>query len=103
MNESSSSASTRLVTDDDLALFFLMHEVIGAHLAAFVRIDASRRAALAQWFGFMQRAIRVHHEGEAAELYPMLLSRDPRSPGSSPRSRRITPSSTRSPRRCTRP
>lgn len=45
MNESSSSASTRLVTDDDLALFFLMHEVIGAHLAAFVRIDAPRRAA----------------------------------------------------------
>lgn len=82
MNERSSD--DRLVTDDDLALFFLMHKAIRAHLAGFVRavpddapIGAGRGAALARWFTFMQRAIHAHHEGEESKLYPMLLARDP--------------------------
>lgn len=85
MNEHSLPQSgSRLVGDDDLALFFLMHKAIRSHLASFVRVvpdvpprDPERRAALAHWFTFMVRAIHAHHEGEDSKLYPLLLARDP--------------------------
>lgn len=73
-----------LVTDDDLALFFLMHKAIRSHLAALVRAvpdtgvrDPERRAALARWFTFLERAIHAHHEGEDAKVYPKIRARDP--------------------------
>jgi hypothetical protein len=84
MTERDSTTDTRPVGDDDLALFFSMHKAIRAHLASFVRIvpetappEASRRAALARWFAFKQRAIHAHHEGEDAKVYPKILARDP--------------------------
>jgi hypothetical protein len=61
----------RLVTDDDIALFLLMHKAIRKDLAA---LTASPQA---EWFAFMQRSIHLHHTGEEEWLYPTLLAKDP--------------------------
>lgn len=60
-----------LVTEDDIALFLLMHKAIRKDLAALAA------APHAEWFAFLQRSIHLHHTGEEEWLYPTLLAKDP--------------------------
>jgi len=74
----------RIVTPDDLTLFFLIHRAIRTDLAAFADAiatvdpaDRTRIAQLSRWLGFVERAIHAHHEGEDEWLYPLVAGRDP--------------------------
>lgn len=73
----------RPLSDDDLALFFLMHRAIRSDLDAFATTvetldpaDPARLAEVSRWLGFLDRAITAHHEGEDEWLYPLLATRD---------------------------
>jgi hypothetical protein len=60
----------RLLGDDDIALFLLMHKAMRKDLAALAV------APRAEWFAFLQRSIHLHHTGEEEWLYPTLVARD---------------------------
>lgn len=64
-----------MLTDDEIALFLLMHKAIRQGLAALCATTPT--PATAEWFSFMQRSIHLHHTGEEEWLYPTILSRDP--------------------------
>lgn len=72
------------LTDDDLALFFLMHRAIRSDLAALpravARLSATDRGAVAgigRWLAFVEGTISVHHRGEDEDIYPLVSSREP--------------------------
>lgn len=64
-----------LVSDDDIALFLLMHKAIRKGLAALAR--ATPTEAHGRWFAFMDRSVRFHHHMEEVGLYPLIVSKDP--------------------------
>lgn len=64
-----------LVSDDDIALFLLMHKAIRRGLSALA--TSAPTAARGEWFSFMARAIHHHHHAEESDLYPLLLRKDP--------------------------
>lgn len=74
----------RMVNDDDLRLFLLMHRAIRGDLArlpiavaALVPSDRDRIAAIGRWLAFIERAIAHHHHTEDSWVYPRLAERDP--------------------------
>ena len=74
----------RMVNDDDLRLFLLMHRAIRGDLARLPRAvatlvpgDLARIEAIGQWLGFIERSIEHHHRGEDTWVYPRLSERDP--------------------------
>lgn len=64
-----------LVSNDDIALFLLMHKAIRRGLASLA--SAAPTSARGEWFSFMARAIHHHHHTEESDLYPLLLRKDP--------------------------
>ncbi|MEZ4407860.1 MAG: hemerythrin domain-containing protein [Polyangiales bacterium] len=63
-----------LVSDDDIALFLLMHKAIRRGLATLA--TTAPTPARGEWFSFMARSIH-HHHSEESDLYPLLLRKDP--------------------------
>ena len=74
----------RMVNDDDLRLFLLMHRAIRGDLARLPRAvatlvpgDLARIEAIGQWLGFIERSIEHHPRGVDTWVYPRLSERDP--------------------------
>lgn len=74
----------RLVNDDDLRLFFLMHRAIRSDLArlpqAVAALDANdseRLGGIRRWLERIAQAIEHHHRGEDEWLYPRLARDEP--------------------------
>jgi hemerythrin-like domain-containing protein len=74
----------RLLNDDDMRMFKLMHRAIRMDLgrapgvvASWAPGDRTRAAAVQRWLEFVERSIHHHHHGEDTWLYPLLESRAP--------------------------
>lgn len=74
----------RLLNDDDMRMFLLMHRAIRMDLgrapgvvASWTPGDTTRAVAVQRWLGFIERSIHHHHHGEDTWLYPLLESRAP--------------------------
>ena len=79
-----SKSEDRLITQEDLDLFLLVHRAMLNDVRAFARVvpglqpgESDRVRSLSNWFYFVQRTVELHHEGEDRDLCPLLTVKDP--------------------------
>ena len=73
----------RLITQEDLDLFLLVHKAMRNDVRAFADVvpglqpgQSDRVRRLSNWLYFVQRTVELHHEGEDRDFCPLLTERD---------------------------